>query len=128
MPNNPKILERLGNCVGPLAAMKICSRWAGRPLYIPLHVPGRTIPNDHPIAALIGRRLAQDLVLEFGGETISVPGHEFRDLRRAGLVEALRGHNVPNRLIALALGISENRVRQLVAEMEAQPGCEAAGA
>lgn len=120
MTQTPKFIERLAGCVGPLAAMKICSRWGGRTLYVPAHVPGECIAQDHPIANLIGSRLAQELVLEFGGETLSVPSHEFKDLRRAGLVEALRKYDVPNRLIGLALGISEARVRQLVSADAAQ--------
>lgn len=107
---NQSTLERLGDCVGTVAALKLCARWGGRTLY----VPGEPMANDHPIVALIGPRLAADLQQEFGSETLSIPTAEFRNLRRYGLAEQMAKKGIPHSVIGLALGIGPDRVRQLL--------------
>ena len=104
-------MARITEVAGWDAAVKVVGYWGGRTMYVP-----DSMGPDHELAAVIGYEPALCLVAEYGGQTLAVPAmsSSIDSYRRAGLAKALKRYEVPNRLIALALKVSEKRVEQMV--------------
>lgn len=111
------LFERLANAIGPGAALKI-SAFYGQgscTLYVPENVH---VINGHRLEKLIGEEAFGYLVSSFGGETIPAPRLACMDvLRRAGAIANLARYNVPPRIVAASLDLSERRVRQITEQL-----------
>jgi len=111
------VFERLALAIGPTASLKLCQFYGcgSKTLY----VPNEKTP-DHEISRLIGDEAFAYLVSAFSGETICLPSLAgMKYLRRAGLVRQLSACGVPQRLIAAAIGLGIERVRQIQKQLAA---------
>jgi hypothetical protein len=86
--------------------------FCGAGLYVP-----QSVDDDHLIARLLGRILAQRLADHFGGEVLRLPRPPVADILRAEVEERWRVGGSP-REIASALGKSVRRIEQIIGEIK----------
>lgn len=107
-------VEQIADQVGANAALRLTSFFGGtgRRLYVPLVAT----PN-HLLEKIVGREAFVNLVAAFGGESLWLPLIDINPLRNAGRVWLLRESNLSDVQIGNLLGISKQRVGQIVASL-----------
>lgn len=114
----PPFTRELVGLLGELAAMALCARWPAVRLYVPFEGELRREEKGvHPIVACIGMDAALKLARAYGGQVITVPaGREVLMARRNArwVARFYRGESA--RTIALAEGLSQRRVEQVLAQ------------
>lgn len=109
-----RVLVLVANAAGVGAARNLVKHFARRRLY----VPRERMPDNHEIVVAIGRRAADALRDEFGGEHIIVPVG--RDLKLDVAAEAVENATGSKReAIARALGVSYSTGRRLLKKLRA---------
>lgn len=106
--------ERLAEVCGAESALRLCSFAGGagpRRLYVPVDAD-----SPHILRRVMGSRGFARLVQAHGGENIAVPVLDTNGLRTAGKVHALLRAGLSRQAIANAIGITPQRVNQLVIE------------
>jgi hypothetical protein len=108
----PPVLQQIAEIAGPEAAVRVARELGGRRIY----VAPRPGPRN-PLTRLLGRPVATAIAEALGSGDLEVPSarpllnwYAARHLRRAGWT---------TRMIAQRLNLTERRIRQLVAGIEA---------
>lgn len=108
------LVDELRELIGEGALRVLQSFYANRRVYIPM-----AAEPTHPLAVLLGDVLFGRLVARFGGDTLELPGCWLPEARRAiAIGMAAAGATMSE--VAAELGVSLRRVRQILAEAEAE--------
>ena len=108
----PPVLQQIAEIAGPEAAVRVARELGGRRIY----VAPRPGPRN-PLTRLLGRPLAMAIAESLGSGDLEVPSA--RPLLNWYAARRLRREGWTTRMIAKRLNLTERRIRQLVAGVEA---------
>lgn len=109
------ILEDISAEIGFTATSALVAWFGGANLYVP-----EKMDPDHPLARTIGEPAMRRLVAAWGGETLWIPiNHAYEIDKRSREAANLLARGMGSKAVSQALGISERRVQQLRAKLEA---------
>ncbi|MFP4137461.1 MAG: Mor transcription activator family protein [Halomonas sp.] len=104
------LARALADAIGHTATVRLMRAYGGRRLYIPV-----AIPEEHPLAAVLGYRACRPLSERWGGERITIPDDQtaLLDLRNRKIAEQYRAGE-PIRSLARRYGLSPRMVRKVL--------------
>lgn len=102
-------MRQLVEIIGLESALRIVAAWGGSTLYVPA-----TCDPDHLIAKIVGLDAAEDLERHFGSQTIDVPKLNLKHIKLEVDAVKLVDKGFSTREAAHILGVSKERVKQIV--------------
>ncbi len=106
--------EQLVNDIGFDAALRIIAGWGGQTLY----VPGK-VNTQHLICKVIGVEAFERLESVYGAQTITVPKLNLKHIKLEVDAITLVSKGLTTREAARVLGVSIERVKQIVSKHKA---------
>lgn len=99
--------EDLGAVIGFSNTVLVCGIWGGKTLYVP-----EKVTAGHRLETLLGATAFRNMVDEWGGTTIDIPGlSDFRRWRRIRKAAELRVAGRSLHSIALLTGVTYQQVK-----------------